>query len=169
MKRKFESYVACLNDHEIEKALSFLSDDFHIHFTDYDFTIDKKGMINVLGWDKGVNGGVSYKELVVEGDSITGLFTERNDFFELIGIKELMAKITFTFDKSRLIVRQSYTPLPNQSSFQVKMQLAVEWLRENRPGEIDEIYHQNQIQFNRESGERWLALLKEWKKATQKR
>ena len=167
MKRKFESHVAVLNDHDIEKALSFLSDDFHLHFTDYDFIIDKKGIVNVFGWDKGVNGRVSYKNLVVEGDSITGLFTEQNDFFKLVGIDELKAKITYTFDKSGLIVKQSYTPLPDQPSFQEKMQPAIEWARENRPDEITEIYHQNQMQFNQEMGERWVALLKEWKKATQ--
>ena len=167
MKKKFETYVAFLNDHVIEKALSFLSDGFHLRFTDYDFIIDKKEMVNVLGWDKAVNGRVSYKNLVVEGDAITGLFTEQNDFFKLVGIAELKAKITYTFDKSGLIINQIYTPLPNQPSFQEKMQPAIEWARENRPDELNEIYYQNQIQFNQVTGERWLALLKEWKNATQ--
>ena len=167
MKKKFESYVAVLNGHNIEKALSFLSDDFHLHFIDYELIIDKKGMVDVLGWDKGVNGRVSYKHLVVEGDSIRGLFTEQNDFFKLVGIDELRAKITYTFDKSGLIVEQFYTPLPDQPSFQEKMQPVIEWARENRPDEITEIYHQNQLQFNQEMGERWVALLKEWQKTIQ--
>ena len=167
MKKKFETYVAFLNDHDIEKALSFLSEGFHLRFTEYDFNIDKKEMVNVLGWDKAVNGMVSYKNLVVTGDSITALFTEQNDFFKLVGIAELKAKITYTFDKSGLIVKQTYTPNPGQPSFQEKMQPAIEWARENRPDEINEIYHQNQMQFNQATGERWLALLKEWKNATQ--
>jgi len=48
------------------------------------------------------------------------------------------------------------------------MQPAVEWARENRPDELNEIYHQNQMQFNQQMGQRWVALLDEWKKATQK-
>lgn len=167
MKKKFEAYVASLNDHNIEKALSFLSEGFHLRFTDYDFIIDKKEIVNVLGWDKAVHGKVSYKNLVGEGDSITALFTEQNDFFKLIGIAGLKAKSTYTFDNSGLIVKQTYTALPNQPSFQEKMQPAIEWARENRPDEINEIYHQNQMQFNLVTGERWLALLKEWKNATQ--
>jgi len=167
MRKQFEVYFKTLNDHKIEKTLSFLSDDFHLHFTEYDFTIDKTGLINVLGWDKGVNGKVSYEKLIAEGDSITGVFTERNDFFNLIGIEELKATITYTFDRSGMIVKQTYTPLPNQPSFQDNMRPAIEWARTNRPGELNEIYPQNQMQFNREMAERWVALLKEWKTATQ--
>ena len=165
MKYEFEAFITAHNDHDLEKALSFLSDDFQLHFTEYDIKVDKKEIANVLGWDKGVNGQVSYKNLVVEGDSITGWFTEKNDFFKLLGIDDCKAKITYTFDKSRLIVKQTYTPLANQPSFHEKMQPAVEWARENRPDELNEIYHQNQMQFNQEMGERWVELLKEWQKA----
>lgn len=167
MRKKFEAYFKTLNDHKIEKTLSFLSDDFHLHFTEYDFTIDKTGVINVLGWDKGVNGKVSYENLIVEEDSITGVFIERNDFFKLVGIEELKATSTYTFDRSGMIVKQTYTPLPNQPSFQDKMQPAIEWARRNRLGELNEIYPQNQMQFNQEMAERWVTLLKEWKTVTQ--
>jgi hypothetical protein len=166
MREQFEAYIEAINNHKIEKSLSFLSDDFQLHFAGSDFSIDKNGMIDVLGWDKGVNGKVSCKNLVVEGDSITGIFTERNDFFKLIGIRELKSKNTYTFDESSLIEKQVYTPLPEQPSFQEKIQPAVTWARKNRPGELEEIYPNNQIQFNEEMAGRWMALLKEWKKAT---
>ena len=167
MRKQFEAYFDELNQHEIEKVLSFLSEDFELHFTEYDFKIDKKGLIDVLGWDKGVNGEVSYEKLITEGNSITGLFTERNDFLKLIGIEELKATISYRFDISGKIAKQTYTPLPGQPSFQEKMQPAIEWARTNRPDELNEIYPQNQIQFNQEMAERWVILLKEWKTATQ--
>lgn len=166
MFKQFDAYFEALNSHQIDKTLGFLSNDFELHFTEYDFTIDKAGINDVLGWDKGVNGKVSYEKLVAEGDSITGLFTERNDFFKLVGIEELRATITYTFDSSGMIVKQSYTPLPNQPSFQDYMQPAIEWARTNRPNELTEIYPQNQMQFNQEMAERWVTLLKEWKTTT---
>jgi len=167
MSKQFEAYFKSHNDHEVEKALSFLSDDFVLHFTEYDFKIDKGGLVDVLGWDKGVNGKVSYEKLTTKGDSITGLFTEQNDFLKLVGIEELKATITYRFDISGMITKQTYTPLPDQPSFQVKMQAGIEWAKTNRPQELNEIYPKNQMQFNEEMGKRWVILLKEWKTATQ--
>ncbi|NIV95051.1 hypothetical protein GWN42_20230 [candidate division KSB1 bacterium] len=167
MRKQFDDYFKALNEHEIEKILSFLSDDFQLHFTEYDFKIDKNGLVDVLGWDKGVNGVVSYENLEVAGDCIKGIFTERNEFFKLLDIQELKATITYKFDNSRLIVKQIYAPLPNQPSFQENMQPAIDWASTNRPDELNEIYPDNQMQFNQEMAERWVALLKEWRKATQ--
>jgi len=163
MRKQFEAYFKSHNAHEIEKTLSFLSDDFVLHFTEYDFKIDKEGLVDVLGWDKGVNGNVSYEKLTTNADSITGLFTEQNDFLKLVGIEELKATITYKFDISGKIVRQTYTPLPDQPSFQDKMQLSIEWAKINRPQELNDIYPKNQIQFNEETGKRWVILLKEYK------
>jgi len=163
MRKQFEAYFKSHNAHEIEKTLSFLSDDFVLHFTEYDFKIDKVGLVDVLGWDKGVNGNVSYEKLTTNADSITGLFTEQNDFLKLVGIEELKATITYKFDISGKIVRQTYTPLPDQPSFQDKMQLSIEWAKINRPQELNDIYPKNQIQFNEETGKRWVILLKEYK------
>jgi hypothetical protein len=165
MKRQVETYVQSLNEHDLEKALSMLSNDFKLHFTEYDARVDKKGMVNILGWDKGVNGMVSYEDLAAEGDSVTGLFSEQNDFFKLIGINEFKAKVSFTFDESGLMVKQSYTPLPNQPSFLEKMQPAIEWAKKSRPEELAKIYRDNQIQFTEQMGKRWVLLLKEWKRS----
>lgn len=167
MKKQLDAYLDALNEHRTDEAMRLLADDFQLHFSGYNMTIDKNGMADVLGWDKGVNGEVAYENLSVAADSITAVFTERNDFFRLIGIEALQATITYTFDRAGQIVKQTYTPLPDQPSFQQKMQPAIDWARANRPEELDEIYPQNQIHFNQEMGKRWVALLKAWKKATQ--
>ena len=100
-------------------------------------------------------------------DSIRAIFTERNEFFTLIGIESLKAEITYRFDSSGLISTQTYRVLPDQPSFQIELQPAVEWAKKNRTDELAEIYALNQIQFNEEMGTRWVALLKEWRNATQ--
>ncbi|HKJ17754.1 MAG TPA: hypothetical protein VJ984_10420 [Xanthomonadales bacterium] len=163
MKRQFEEYFESLNAHEIEKALSYISDDFTLHFTEYNFSIDKEGLVDVLGWDKGVNGKFSYEKLTIKEDSITGLFKEQNDFLKLLGIKDLRATNTYRFEFSGKIVEQTYTPLPDQPSFQDRMQECIEWAKANRPLELRDIYPENQMLFNEETGKKWVILLKEWK------
>ncbi len=164
MNTQFEAYFNSLNDHDIEKILNFLTDDFVLHFTDFNFNIDKKGYVDVLGWDKGVNGRVSHEKLTAQGDSITGIFTEQNDFLNLVGIKELKATVSYQFDEFEKIIKQTYTPLPDQPSFQEKMQASLAWAKVNRLTELEEIYPNNQMVFNEEMGKRWVMLLKEWKK-----
>jgi len=163
IRKKFDAYFKAHNDHNIEKELSFLSDDFYLHFTAYDIIINKIDIINVLGWDKGVNGRVSYEKLEIKGDSITGVFIERNDFLKLIGIEELKATIIYTFDRSGMIIRQTYTPFPDQPSVQDKLLPVIEWARTNRSIELNEIYPQNQLQFDLEMAEKWVTLLNDWK------
>ncbi|NNE99459.1 MAG: M1 family metallopeptidase [Pyrinomonadaceae bacterium] len=165
MKTQFEGYFKAINDHEIEKALSFLSDEFQLHFTEFNVNVDKKSYVDVLGWDKGANGRVSYEDLIIEDNTIKGIFTEKNDFLRILRINELKANIAFEFDEFGKISRQIYTPLPNQPSFQEKLQSVVKWARQNRPDELDEIYPQNQMKFNQKMAERWVRLLQEWEKS----
>ncbi len=166
MKDQFEGYIQAVNDHDIDRVMGFLADDFQLHFTEYEMTLSKAQMRDVLGWDKGVNGKVTYDQLKMEADSITGIFTERNEFFKLLGIDSLRAEVKYRFDNSGLISVQTYRALPDQPSFQNELEPAVEWARKNRPDEIAEIYPQDQINFNEEMGRRWVALLKEWRQAT---
>ena len=165
MRKQFEAYLAAVNEHDTDKALSYLSSSFQLKFADYDYVIDKKRFVHVLGWDKGVNGKITCSDLEEEKYSIKGLFSERNDFFQLIGIDALTATMVFWFDQRGLIIRQVYMPLACQPSLKEKLKPAVEWARANRPEELEAIYPQEQMQYNQEMAERWVALLKEWKAA----
>jgi len=165
MIQTFDIYIKACNNHDIPKILGLFTDDFQLHFTEYDMKLGRDEMKDVLGWDKGVNGRISYHNLTVRGDTVSGVFTERNDFLELLGIEKLQAKKTFTFDKNGLIVEQVYTPLPDQPSFTEKLTAVVEWAEKHRPDELNEIYPDRQILFNQEMGRRWVTLLKEWKKS----
>lgn len=168
MKKQFDEYIKALNQHDIEKVLGFLADDFELYFVEFDSSMDKKAYVDVLGWDKGVNGKVTYENLEIEGNTIKGLFTERNQFFDLVDITEMKATITYRFNENGKIVKQSYTALPDQPAFQEKMQPVIEWARAHMPNELEEIYPQNQMIYNEEMGKRWVALLKKWKAAKNK-
>ncbi len=165
LRQIFEEYIKYHNAHETNEILSFYSEDFILFFTEYDVEVDKDGLVDILGWDKGVNGHIAYEDLTIEQDSISGLFTEQNDFLKLIGIQELKASVTYRFDASGKIVKQAYTLLPDQPSIREKIHPCVQWAKANRPFELQDIYPNDQILFNEESGRRWISLLKEWEEA----
>lgn len=167
MIKKLKAYHTVSNKHLIEETLNYLTNDFELFFIDYEIKVNKEQMKDILGWDKAVNSTSTYRNLRIMGDSITGLFTEKNDFFRLLGKKKHKAIISYHFNDNGLIYKQTYKSLPNQSSYQGSLQKAVHWARQNQSGEIAEIYQNNQLHFNEEMGIRWINLLRKWKKATE--
>ncbi len=165
MQEHFQSYIKALNDHKVEKALDHLSKDFELYFTEYNIKIKKKEYVDVLGWDKGSNGKVEYEDLKLDGNTVTAVFTERNDFLSLIGIESLKATISYKFDDSGKINRQTYTPFPDQPSTQDKLENCISWAKKNRPEALKEVYPNDQLQFNQEMAKKWVALLEDWRSA----
>ncbi len=165
MRQTLQAYLQAINDHDIETALSYLSDDFTLVFTESGLTMGKEQMADVLGWDSGANGNVTYDELQVSDNTISSVFTEQNDFLKLIGIREMKARVSFEI-KDGLIRQQHYEALPNQPSFMEKMQPAVDWAARHRKKVLDEIYPGGQLQFNQKMAKRWVALLRQWRDAT---
>lgn len=163
MKQALETYLNALNNHKIDQALQYLSNDFQLQFTNYEMSIDKQQMVDVLGWDVGTNGSVTYDNITAEGNSLRGVFTEQNDFLKLLDIEKLQAENTFVFDESGLIKQQLYKPLPDQPSYQEKLQPVIKWAEENRPEELSEIYPHHKMVFNERMGRWWVTLLKKWK------
>jgi hypothetical protein len=166
MKDVIDTYLEATNHHNIDDALDLLADDFTLDFEGTEFSIRKQDMPDVLGWDKGVNGHVEFDDLRLEGDSVKGQFTERNEFLELLGIKELKSENTFIVDESGRISKQLYKANPGQPSFIEKLQPAIQWARQHRPDVLDRIYPDNQMQYNEEMGTRWVQLLREWRRQT---
>jgi len=169
MQQTFESYRNALNNHDIEKALSFLAENFKLVFIDFDMTMTKEQVVDVLGWDAGANGKVTHGELQIFENTIASIFSEQNDFLKLIDIPELKAKITYEFGEDGLIEQQLYEALPNQPSFEKRMRPAVEWAMVHRKEELAVIYPNNQMVFNEEMARRWVALLQEWHTATSRK
>jgi len=165
--QRFQSYRNALNNHDKEKALTYLAEDFKLVFVDFNMTMTKDQVVDVLGWDVGANGKVTHGELHVSENTISGTFTEQNDFLKLIDIPQLKAKINYKFGEDGLIKKQLYEALPNQPSFLEKMKPAIDWASQYRKEELAIIYPNNQMLFNEKMARRWVALLKDWRKATQ--
>ncbi len=162
---QIEAYLAAINIHDVERATSYLANDFRITFVNYGVSLDKEQAREALAWDAGANGHVRFEPSDVEEHAITGLLTEENDFLKLVGIPVLKARTTYRFDGHGLIKEQIYELLPHQASSQDAMQPAVAWAAKHQPKELAEIYPEGQMIYSEEMARRWVALLKEWRAA----
>lgn len=124
-------------------------------------SIDVKEDLESVDFGLGFGGGV------VKPSGNMTLFAEAKYFLGLSNINKVEgeSKISYRFNLDGLIYRQTYTPLPNQPSFQENMQPAIEWAKRNRTGELREIYREGHMSFNQEMGERWVSLLRQWHEA----
>ncbi len=166
-KGQVDAYLAAINMHDIERARSFLASDFRITFVNYGVSLDKEQAREALAWDAGANGHVSFEPSDVQEHAITGVLTEENEFLKLVGIPVLKARTTYRLDEQGLIREQFYELLPGQASLQDAMQPAVAWAEEHRPKELAEIYPDGKMIYSGEMARRWVALLKEWRSATE--
>ncbi len=165
MPAHFQRFLRAIETHDVEAALALLSEDFQLVFVEHGVTLDKSAMVDVLGWDRAVNGSLAFADLQVSDRSVAGLFTERNDFLELIGIPHLQARVVYELGDGGLIERQTYEPLPRQPSIQAHLEPAIEWARANRPAALEEVYPGEQMSFDEASGRKWISLLEAWREA----
>ena len=164
-KDRLDAFLDAHHRHDIGAALAFLSTDFQLKFPG-GFIMSKKDVENILVWDHAVNGVYTYENVQVEGDTLRCLLREHNDFFQLLGIEELQANMTYRFNEQGLFIEQLYEPVSGQRDWKEALKPALAWARENRGEELAEIYPDDQFVYTAKMAERWLALLREWRTAT---
>lgn len=97
-EQRLDAYLDAHRRHDTDAVLSSLADDFQLKFPG-GFAMKKKDLRAAPAWGTGVNGSLTYQNLRVEENTIRGFFTERNDFFQLLGIEGLQSQQTFRFDQ----------------------------------------------------------------------
>ena len=164
-KDRLDAFLDAHHRHDIEAVLALLAPDYQLEFPG-GFIMSKKDVETILVWDHAVNGLYTYENVQVEGDTLRCLLRERNDFFQLLGVEELQANMTYRFNEQGLIVEQIYEPVPGQQDWQEALKPALSWAREHRSEELAEIYPEDQFVYTAEMAKRWLTLLREWREAT---
>lgn len=165
LKDRLDAFLDAHHRHDADAALSFLAEDFQLKFPG-DFTMSKKDVRKILAWDHAVNGRYYYENLEEKGNTLRCLLRESNDFFQLLGVEELQARMTYRFNDEGLFIEQIYEPVPGQADWMEALKPAVEWARKNRADELKEIYPDDQFVYTAEMAGRWLALLRDWRAAT---
>ena len=164
LKDRLDAFLDAHHHHDAEAALSFLAEDYQLRFPG-NFTMNKKDVENILVWDHAVNGRYYYENLEEESNTLRCLLHESNDFFQLLGLEELQAHLTYRFNDEGLLIEQIYEPVPGHSDWMEALKPAVEWARKNRADELKEIYPGDKFVHTAEMAGRWLALLRDWRAA----
>ncbi len=161
------TYFDALSAHDLDRAAARLADDFEMRFEAGGFVMDKPAMLAALGWDVGANGSFAYQFAAGDGETVRARIVERNEFLELIGLEPLEADMTFAVRDGK-ITRGTYAAAgasADPGAVSAALAPAVAWARAHRPDELEAIYPDGSIRYSRQSAERWVALLKDWRAA----
>jgi hypothetical protein len=116
-----------------------------------------------LGWDTSTNGYFAYDSLDIGTAEISGVLTETNDFYKLLGLEPATSRTTFRFDADGLICEQLYEPLPPLRSVAEALEAPMAWARRERAAEFEMLAPDGSVVYTEDAGRRWVALLREWR------
>jgi hypothetical protein len=163
LKCRVKGYVAALNAHDVEKALSYLSDELALVSRGTETSLDKTALREMLGWDVAVQSAVSYESLDWEGETVTALFTERNDFYELLGISERRYRVTFGFEGDNIASLRVEPVADDAPSLAEALRPVVEWASTGHGELLAEIYADGDLVLSEGSARKWMELLRAWR------
>jgi hypothetical protein len=161
LKCAVKTYVRALNAYDTDKALTFLADELRFVGPDGETTLDKAAVRRMLGWDAATHSAISHTDLEWEGDTIRGTFTERNDFYELLGIRQRSYAIEFRFEGD-LIREMRLTP-GSWPTVDEALEPFLAWANQRHPETLNRIYPDGNLVLDADSAETWLTLLRRWR------
>lgn len=157
-------FLGHVNDHDVDSALDCLADSFQLRFGDSSFAMPKESMSAALGWDAGADGHIEWRVVVAGERKVTIEGRETNAFLRLIGIDSLEFLSTYEINDDGLIVKQRHEVEQGAAGVELAMKPLVEWAAGEEPDELAEIYPDDQMVYNREMAERWVALARRWRR-----
>jgi hypothetical protein len=166
LKARFEAYRRAMNSHDLQAVLSCLAADYEFKVANSNYKVAKKDVVGQLEWDFATNARSAYSDIQIQGNTISTVLTERNDFYKAIGVSERKFQFTFVYNDQGLIKEAILEKsLSSAEAFDAALKPALEWARKERPGELAEIYPNNNFVYTTQMAKRWLRLLSDWRKA----
>lgn len=164
-RAQFEGFQAAREAGDIERAMSYLADDFRIDVGE-GAGIDREHARDLLAWEAAVGARLEWnpEELEVKRTALGGTFTEHSGFYDLIGAAAgRKAYIVFCFDDDGRITRMEPRTLRGQIPLREKLNPFLDWMQKHEAEELAAIYPEGRIRYDAENAGRWLAALRRWR------
>jgi len=163
--KKIDSY---LNAATIQGKSQYLAENYHHFFLNKVGEGKNKGeaLKSFMQWDGPMHPDIRINSYTVNDSVWTVKFLEQNDFTKLIGFPGWKGTMTFTFDSKGFIAETYYVPDGDNPPYKPYLSPALEWLRKNKPQELNEVYQDNRLIQTEITANKWRELLKQWKNET---
>lgn len=148
---------------DVEKAMSYLADDFMRIRVDTGETLSRSEVRSRFEWDAALNGKIEPESLAWEGSKVNAVFSETNDLFAHLGLEPRKYRATFLFDGD-LIRKQWIQPMPRSGpAIEEALAPCLAWASGRHADLLTEIYPEGRFAYSADAALRWVELLSEWK------
>ena len=115
-------------------------------------------------WDHFFQRKIVYSDWKSQGDHVTAIGRETNDYYRLLEWEPKPLALTWWFDSSGKITGFMFHAVRDAPTHS-RLQEFEAWAKKNHPGEIAYLKPKGRLNPTRDRPERWLTLLKQWRKA----
>jgi len=164
-RQRIESY---LNASTVDTKANYMADDYRSYFEEKkgDGKDKQAALKSFSNWDAPMHPDIEILSCVSNGNTWTVHFNERNDFAKLIGFPGWKATSRLTFNSKRLITESIYIPDSSNPSYKPYLRPVLDWLQQNMPAELNEVYKDNKLVQTEESAKKWILILQTWREKT---
>jgi len=115
-------------------------------------------------WDHFFHRKITYSDWKRQGDHVTAIGRETNDYYRLLDWEPRPLALTWWFDSSGKISGFMFHAVRDAPTHS-RLKEFEAWAKKNRPQEIRYLKPKGRIDPSKDRPERWLALLIEWRNA----
>lgn len=157
-----------LNATSVETKSKLMAENYRSYFE------EKKGegknkqdaLRSFSNWDAPMHPDVEILKYSANGKRWTVHFNEKNDFAKLIGYPGWKGTAQLTFNSQKLIREFIYIPDSSNLSYAPYLQPALDWLQQNMPDQLQQVYKDKRLIRTEESAKKWIGLLSAWREKT---
>jgi len=162
-KTILQDYVSSHNSHNVEKSLSFYSEDITFELVGTWVKSGKEKIKELEEWDSATNSNLSFQIVREYGDTLFCTGEEKNDWFTAVGIETInYSSIKFVFE-NQLIKKIVAEPNPEVNEKIGKVMGSImEYTALTNSNVISELLPDGEFIYSKDSAEKWLKLLKAW-------
>ena len=166
LSERVKAYEATYNAHDVEKLMSFYSDDVRFEIVGVWVKKGKAAVRELAEWDKATNMHMTISEIVVSGDSVTFKLVETNDWWKLAGMGDICYKPSVIIFRNGLISELRATMTRESLDAYAKVWPSIiSWAKEHRKEELEELLPGGVFIYGAEAAKKWIVLLRAWRAA----
>lgn len=166
LAERVKAYEATYNAHDVEKLMSFYSDDICFEIVGVWVKKGKAALRELAEWDKATNMHMTISDIRVSGDSVAFKLVETNDWWRLAGIGDVCYKPSVMIFRNGLINGLRATMTQESLDAYAKVWPSIiSWAKEHRKEELEELLPGGVFIYGAEAAKKWIVLLRAWRAA----
>jgi len=161
---RVKAYEASHNSHDVEGTLAFFTDDFRYEMVGSWVAEGREQMRKFEEWDASIGSELSFDNFDVSGDTVMCTVIERNDWFSLVGVDAIYYEcVRIIFNNGLIAEITAEQSHESMLAAQTAFQAFIEWAIKEHPQRLAELMSGAKFEFSKETADKWLSLLKEWR------